>query len=127
MTSCDSHKTTKTGLTALGIHVTTVSDNSIKEISIVREVNGSRTEWMTNTMAEGDQSVLIQLGLPNKKMRVALATESSAAASNYEADVINDHPFTFNLSSISEPGEYILMETKDDKLPKQSKILLIAK
>lgn len=127
MASCDSHKTTKSGLSALGIHVTEISGNSIKDISIIREVNGARTEWIASTLDKGHQSVLIQLGLPDNKMRVAIASESSSAASRYEADVINAHPFTIYLSPIDKPGEYTLMETKDDKLPNQSKIILIAK
>ncbi len=125
--SCNSRQKDKLGIAALGIHTIEIYASGIYDISIVREVDGVRTEWLSGSMEAGGLSVHIQLGLPGKTMRVAMSSESSAAASSYEADVINDHPFVFNVMPIRKPGEYILMQTKDDKLPNQNKILLIAK
>jgi len=127
MPSCNSRPDNKSGLAALGIYSTDVYAGDIHDISIVREVDGVRTEWLTCKTEAGDLTVHIQLGLPGKTMRVAIGRNSSAAASTFETDVINDYPFVFNVTSIRKPGEYMLMQTKDDKLANQNKILLITK
>ena len=124
--SCNSRQDSQPSLSVLGIHSLYIEPGEISQVSVVRDIGGERTEWIVHSLDKEELRVNIQLALPNKKMWVAIGGSTSALASTFESDVISEYPYASISMPINKIGEHVLMETKDDRLSKQNKIILIA-
>ena len=115
------------GMDVLGIHGVYLKLSGVKKVTIVRDIGGMRTEWLSKDMTKDGLYVYTQLGLPGNKMRIAIAGSGGAIASGFPDDQFSQHPCTFIRATIDRgTGEYVLLETSDPDLKKQNRIIAIA-
>jgi hypothetical protein len=126
--SCKSERQNLPGVDALGVSSTPVSIQGVKQVVIYREVGGVRTEWLSKEMPDSGLYMHIQVGLPDNKMRLVLATNRGSVCSTYDQDLFYQHPFSFvPITNAHGRGEYVVMETRDSKLKIQSRIIVVGK